>query len=51
MVGAVVSSGFREGMRVPPLLGDGWQKSEFRFDDGHGGFKRGEIRVSRSHAL
>ena len=51
MVEAVVSSGFREGMRVPPLLGDGWQESEFRFDDGHGGFKKGESRVSRSHAL
>jgi hypothetical protein len=51
MVEAVVSGGFREAMRVPPLLGDGWQESEFRFDDGHGGFSRSRGRVSRSRAL
>ena len=51
MVEAVVSGGFREAMRVPPLLGDGWQESEFRFDDGHGGFSRSRGRVPRSRAL
>ena len=49
MVEAVVSGGFREAMRMPPLLGDGWQESEFRFDDG--GFSSSRGRVSRSHAL
>ena len=51
MVEAVVSGGFREAMRVPPLLGDGRQESEFRFDDGHGGFSRSRGRVPRSRAL
>ena len=51
MVEAVVSGRFREAMRVPPLLGDGWQESEFRFDDGHGGFSRSRGRVPRSRAL
>ena len=51
MVEAVVSGGFREAMRVPPLLGDGWQKSKFRFNDGQGGFSRSRGRVSRSRAL
>ncbi len=49
MVEAVVSGGFREAMRMPPLLGDGWQESEFRFDDG--GFSSSRGRVSRSRAL
>ena len=51
MVEAAVSGGFREAMRVPPLLGDGRQESEFRFDDGHGGFSRSRGRVPRSRAL
>ena len=51
MVEAVVSGGFREAMRVPPLLGDGWRESEFRFNDGHGGFSRSRGRVPRSRAL
>ena len=51
MVEAVVSGGFHEAMRVPPLLGDGWQESEFRFDDGHGEFSRSRHRISRSRAL
>ena len=49
MVEAVVSGGFREAMRVPRLLGDGWRESEFRYSDG--GFRRGESRVRRSRAL
>ena len=40
LVEAVVSGGFRESIRVPPLLGDGWRESEFRFNDGHDGFRR-----------
>ena len=51
MVEAVVSGGFREAMRVPRLLGSGWQESEFRYDDGHGGFSRSQGRVPRSRAL
>ena len=51
MVEAVVSGGFREAMRVPLMLEDGWQESEFRFDDGHGGFSRSRSRVPRSRAL
>ncbi len=51
MAEAVVSGGFRETMRVPPLLGGGWRESEFRFNDGHGGFSRSRSRVSRSRAL
>ena len=51
MVEAVVSGGFREAMRVPPLLGDGRQESEFRPNDGHGGFSRSRGRVPRSRAL
>ena len=49
MVEAVVSGAFRESMRVPRLLGDGWRESEFRYSDG--GFQRGESRVRRSRAL
>ena len=49
MVEAVVSGGFREAMRVPWLLGDGWHESEIQFSGG--GFQRGESRVSRSRAL
>ena len=48
MVEAVVSGGFREAMRVPLLLGDGWQESEFRY---HGGGTSSRGRVSRSRAL
>ena len=51
MVEAVVSGGFREAMRVPPLLGDGWQETEFRPNDGHGGPRRSRGRVPRFHAL
>ena len=51
MVEAVVSGGFREAMRVPVLLGDGWQESEFQFNDCHGGFSRSRGRVPRSRAL
>ena len=49
MVEAVVSGGFREAMRVPLLLGDGWQESEFR--DNHGVLVPQRSRVSRSRAL
>ena len=49
MVEAVVSGGFRESMRVPPLLGDGWQESRFQFSDG--GFRAPRSRVRRSRAL
>ena len=51
MVEAVVSGGFREAMRTPPLRGDGWQESEFQFNDCHGGFSRSRGRVPRSRAL
>ncbi len=51
MVEAVVSGGFSEAMRVPLLLGDGWRESEFRFNDGHGGFSSSRGRVPRSRAL
>ena len=51
MVNAVVSGGFRESIRVPPLLGDGWRESEFQFNDDHGRFRRSQSRVSRSRAL
>ena len=51
MVEAVVSGGFREAIRVPPLLGGGWRESEFRFNDGHGGFSRSRSLVPRSRAL
>ena len=51
MVEAVVSGGFREAVRTPPLLGRGWQESEFRFNDIHGGFSSSRGRVSRSRAL
>ena len=47
MVEAVVSGGFREAMRVPPLLGDGWRESEFHFNDG-GSASRGHVRRSRA---
>ena len=48
---AVVSSGFRESMRVPPLLGDGWRESEFQFNDDDGGLRASRNRVRRSRAL
>ena len=48
MVEAVVSGGFREAIQVPRLHGDGWQESEFQFNDGHSS-SRGH--VSRSYAL
>ena len=51
IVEAVVSGGFRESIRVPRLLGSGWRESEFRFNDGHGGFRRSRGRVPRSRAL
>ena len=51
MVEAVVSGGFREAMRVPLLLGDGWREAEVRFNDDHGGFSTSRSRVSRSHVL
>ena len=51
MVESVVSGRFREAIRVPPLLGDGWQESEFRFNDNYGGFRRSRSRVRRSRAL
>ena len=51
MVEAVVSGGFRESMRVPLLLGDGWRESEFQFNDDYGGFRRSQSRVRRSRAL
>ena len=51
MVDAVVSGGFRESMRAPLLLGDGWRESEFRFNDDYGGFRRSRSRVQRSRAL
>ena len=51
MVEAVVSGRFRESMRVPLLLGGGWQESGFRFNDDHGGFTSSRSRVSRSRAL
>ena len=51
MVESVVSGGFRESIQVPVLLGTGWQESEFRYNDGHGGFSRSRGRISRSRAL
>ena len=51
MVEAVVSGGFRESIQVPLLLGSGWQESEFRFNDAHGGSRGSRGRISRSHAL
>ncbi len=51
MVEAVVSGGFRESIRVPWLLGNGWRESEFRFNHGHGGSSSSRGRVSRSRAL
>ena len=51
MVESVVSGGFRESIQVPVLLGRGWQESEFRFNDDHGGFSRSRGRISRSRAL
>ena len=48
MVEAVVSGGFRESVRAPLLLGDGWRESEFRFNDG--GLGSGG-RIQRSRAL
>ena len=51
MVEAVVSGGFRESMRVPLLLKDGWRESEFQFNDDYGGFRRSHSRVRRSRAL
>ncbi len=49
MVEAVISGGFREEMRVPPLWGDGWQESRFQFNDR--GHSSRQSRVSRSRAL
>ena len=49
MVEAVVSGGFREAIRVPMLLGHGWNETEFRF--GKGGFSASRGRVRRSRAL
>ena len=46
-----VAGGFREAMRVPLLLGHGWQESEFRFNDYYGPFRSSRSRVSRSRAL
>ena len=51
MVEAVVAGGFREAVRVPLLLGHGWQESEFRFNDCYGRFRSSRSRVSRSRAL
>ena len=48
MVEAFVSGGFREAMRVPLLLGDGWRESEFRHS---GGSSSSGGRVRRSRAL
>ena len=48
MVEAVVSGGFREAIRVPLLLGDGWRESEFRYSGGRGSSGG---RVRRSCAL
>ena len=49
MVEAVVSGGFREAMRVPPLRGDGSRES--RFDFGDGNHKSSGSLVPRSRAL
>ena len=49
MVEAVVSGGFREAMRVPPLRGDGSRES--RFDFGDGDHKSSGSLVPRSRAL
>ena len=46
-----VAGGFREAVRVPLLLGHGWQESEFRFNDYYGPFRSSRSRVSRSRAL
>ena len=46
-----VAGGFREAVRVPLLLGHGWQESEFRFNDYYGPFHPSRSRVSRSRAL
>ena len=51
MVDAVVSGRFRESMRAPLLLGDGWRESEFRFNDDYGGFRRSRSRVRRARVL
>ena len=51
IVESVVYGGFRESIQVPLLLGSGWQESEFRFNDAHGGFSRSRGRISRSRAL
>ena len=51
MAEAVVSGRFRESMRVPLLMGDGWRESEFKFDDDYGGFSASRTRVRRSRAL
>ena len=48
---AVVSGGFRESIRVPSLLRSGWQESEFRLNDGHGGISTSESRIPRTRAL
>ncbi len=49
MVEAVVSGGFRETMRVPPLRGEGSRKS--RFDFGDGGHTSSGSLVPRPRAL
>ena len=48
MVEAIVSGGFREAIRVPRLLGDGWRETGFRYIDGKGS---SQSRVPRSRAL
>ncbi len=48
MADAVVSGGFREAIRTPPLLGDGWLESEFRFNGGGGSSSRGRVRRTRA---
>ena len=50
MVEAVVSGKFRESIRVPLLLGNGWRASEFECGEG-GRFLASRRRVERSHAL
>lgn len=49
MVELVIFGGFRESVRVPAQLGDGWYESEFWDDCGL--LSSGRRRVSRSRAL
>ena len=51
IVETVVSGGFREAIRTPLLLGDGWLESAFRFHGDYGGFRSSRGRVARSRAL